>query len=180
MKNHRTSGQNRGSREGIFREDLFHRLNVIRLRLPPLRERREDIPMLVAHFIDRLVEEAGMTPRPIDPMAMERLVALEWPGNVRELRNTVERLLILSVGPRITVADLDRLVAGRAAEVGVGLGPLEGVRTWEEFKRTAERAFLLHHLRRHDWNVAETARALEMPRSNLYAKLERYGITRDH
>jgi two-component system nitrogen regulation response regulator NtrX len=127
-----------------------------------------------------MAAEVGMTPRPFDAMAMERLVALDWPGNVRELRNTIERLLILSVGAHVTVADIDRLVAGRAAEVGGGLGPIGGARTWEEFKRTAERTFLLHHLRRHDWNIAETARALEMPRSNLYAKLERHRISRDH
>ncbi|MCE2802584.1 MAG: sigma-54 dependent transcriptional regulator [Gemmatimonadota bacterium] len=165
---------------GRFREDLYYRLNVVPLTVPTLRERREDIPMLVTHFVERMAAEAGMTPRPFDAMAMERLVALDWPGNVRELRNTIERLLILSVGAHVTVADIDRLVAGRAAEVGGGLGPIGGARTWEEFKRTAERTFLLHHLRRHDWNIAETARALEMPRSNLYAKLERHRISRDH
>ena len=164
---------------GRFREDLFYRLNVVPIVVPALRERREDVPMLVRHFADRLAESGGVAPRPFDAAALERLAAREWPGNVRELRNTVERLLILSAGPRVTAGDVDRLVGARAAEGTGTLGGLEQCRTWDEFKGAAERAFLLHHLRRHDWNVAETARALEMPRSNLYTKIERHGLARD-
>jgi two-component system nitrogen regulation response regulator NtrX len=97
---------------------------------------------------------------------------------VRELRNTVERLLILSPGPRLTAADVDRLV-GRRAPDGTSIGPLMECRTFEEFKDAAERAFLLAKLREMDWNVSETARSLDMPRSNLYKKIERYGLTRE-
>ncbi|MDQ8171024.1 MAG: helix-turn-helix domain-containing protein, partial [Gemmatimonadota bacterium] len=100
----------------------------------------------------------------------------------RELRNTVERLLLLAAGPRVTAADVERLVLPRSAssaDAASPLGGLEACATWDEFKRAAERAYLAHHLRRHGWNVAETARALEMPRSNLYAKIERHGLRRD-
>ncbi len=163
---------------GRFREDLFYRLNVVPMSVPPLRERREDIAGLVAHFVQTLSEHDGMTPRAIAPEAVERLAELDWPGNVRELRNTIERLLILATGPRITEQDIARLVGRRATEQG-GLGRLSECRTFDEFKQAAERAFLLVKLREFDWNVSETARALEMPRSNLYKKIERYTLTRE-
>ena len=164
---------------GRFREDLYYRLNVVPMHVPPLRERREDIPLLIEHFMQQLAHHDGVAPRDIEPPAVERLAGLDWPGNVRELRNAVERLLILAPGPRITVADVDRLAGARFADVG-GLGAPESSRTFEEFKMAATRAFLLSKLREHDWNVAETARALEMPRSNLYKNIERYGLAREH
>jgi len=164
--------------EGRFREDLFYRLNVVPIHIPPLRERREDIPLLVAHFVAVLTSREGIAPRTVTPDAVERLVHLEWPGNVRELRNTIERLLILSAGPRITADDVTRLVGRRDPEQ-TGLGSLLECKTFEEFKHAAERAFLLAKLREYDWNVSETARALDMPRSNLYKKIERYALTRE-
>jgi two-component system nitrogen regulation response regulator NtrX len=163
---------------GRFREDLFYRLNVVPLHVPPLRERREDIPLLVAHFVAQLTEREGMPPRAVTPDAVARLQALDWPGNVRELKNTIERLLILSPGPRIGAEDVDRLV-GRRGPDQVGLGSLLDCKTFEEFKHAAERAFLLAKLREFDWNVSETARVLDMPRSNLYKKIERYRLTRE-
>ncbi|HEU4563372.1 MAG TPA: sigma-54 dependent transcriptional regulator [Gemmatimonadaceae bacterium] len=163
---------------GKFRQDLFYRLNVVPVVVPPLRERREDIPLLVAHFVELLTRREGMAPRAIAPDAVQRLAAYEWPGNVRELRNTVERLLILTPTPRITAADVDRLVGRRAPE-GTSIGSLMDCRTFEEFKDAAERAFLLAKLREMDWNVSETARTLDMPRSNLYKKIERYGLARE-
>jgi two-component system, NtrC family, nitrogen regulation response regulator NtrX len=164
--------------EGRFREDLFYRLNVVPIHVPPLRERREDIPLLVAHFLNVLTKREGIAPRVIAPEAVERLTQLEWPGNVRELRNTIERLLILSAGPRITAEDVIRLVGRRDPEQA-GLGSLLACETFEEFKHAAERAFLLAKLREYDWNVSETARGLDMPRSNLYKKIERYTLTRE-
>jgi two-component system, NtrC family, nitrogen regulation response regulator NtrX len=163
---------------GRFREDLFYRLNVVQLHLAPLRERREDIPMLIAHFVSVLTERDGVASRGIASDAVHRLAELDWPGNVRELRNTVERLLILASGPTITAADVDRLVGRRVAE-GTSLGAFADIATFEEFKQAAERAFLLAKLRAFDWNVSETARALDMPRSNLYKKIERYGLARE-
>ena len=164
---------------GRFREDLYYRLNVVPLAVPPLRERRDDIPGLIAHFINTLSAREGVSPRTIAPEAVQRLQGLDWPGNVRELRNTIERLLILASGPRITEADVDRLVGRRAGD-GASLGNLLEVQTFDEFKHAAERAFLVAKLRQFDWNVSETARALDMPRSNLYKKIERYGLTREN
>jgi two-component system nitrogen regulation response regulator NtrX len=164
--------------EARVREDLFYRLNVVPLHVPPLRERREDIPLLVAHFVNVLTRREGVAPRTLAPDAVERLAQLEWPGNVRELRNTIERLLILASGPRVTADDVARLVGTRDPEQA-GLGSLLECKTFEEFKHAAERAFLLAKLREFDWNVSETARALDMPRSNLYKKIERYGLTRE-
>jgi two-component system nitrogen regulation response regulator NtrX len=164
--------------EGRFREDLFYRLNVVPIHVPPLRERREDIPSLVAHFVNVLTNREGVAPRTIAPEAVVRLSQLDWPGNVRELRNTIERLLILSSGPRIVADDVTRLVGARDPEQA-GLGSLLDCKTFEEFKHAAERAFLLAKLREFDWNVSETARGLDMPRSNLYKKIERYGLTRE-
>ena len=163
---------------GRFREDLYYRLNVVPVHVPPLRERREDIPLLVQYFAGVLSEREGITPKAIEPEAVRCLTELDWPGNVRELRNTIERLLILSAGPRVTEADVDRLVGRRAAEQ-TSLGALGECRTFEEFKDAAERAFLLLKLREFDWNVSETARALDMPRSNLYKKIERYALVRE-
>jgi two-component system nitrogen regulation response regulator NtrX len=165
-------------KSGRFREDLFYRLNVLPLRVPALRERREDIPLLVRHFLAVLAAQDGLAPREIEDAAVQRLADLEWPGNVRELRNTVERLLILASGPRITLADVERLVGRRALESG-GIGALTDIGTFEEFKYAAERAFLVAKLRQYDWNVSETARALDMPRSNVYKKIERYGLKRE-
>jgi two-component system nitrogen regulation response regulator NtrX len=164
---------------GRFREDLYYRLNVVPLRVPSLRDRREDVSLLVRHFLALLAKQDGLPAKGIDDEAMKRLQELDWPGNVRELRNTVERLLILAAGPRITVADVDRLVGRRGGGDG-GLGAVvSDAGTFEEFKHAAERAFLLAKLRQHDWNVSETARALEMPRSNVYKKIERYGLKRE-
>ncbi|MFN2400692.1 MAG: sigma-54-dependent transcriptional regulator [Gemmatimonadaceae bacterium] len=160
-----------------FREDLYYRLNVVPIAVPPLRDRREDIPSLVSHFAGTRITE-GILPRTFTPEAVASLSSLDWPGNVRELRNTVERLMILSSGPRIGAADVDRLVGKRSAG-DVSIGSLLDCKTFEEFKDSAERAFLLAKLRESDWNVSETARLLAMPRSNLYKKIERYGLTRE-
>lgn len=165
-------------REGRFREDLYYRLNVIPLHVPPLRERREDIPMLVQHFAEQVTREAALRPKRFSPEAVEILQRMDWPGNVRELRNTVERLHILAPGDTITAADVELLVAGAANGGGLSAELLE-CRTFAEFKEAAERAFIIHKLREHDWNVSETARALDMPRSNLYKKIERYALVRE-
>jgi two-component system nitrogen regulation response regulator NtrX len=163
--------------EGRFREDLFYRLNVVPLHVPPLRERREDVPLLIAHFRAQL-SRTGAAARSVTDDAVAQLQQLDWPGNVRELRNTVERLLILSTGPQIGPDDVTRLVGGRAG-ADASIGSLMDCATFEEFKQAAERAYLLAKLRQHDWNVSETARTLDMPRSNLYKKIERYALHRD-
>ncbi|MBV6520231.1 MAG: Regulatory protein AtoC [Gemmatimonadaceae bacterium] len=163
---------------GRFREDLYYRLNVVPLHVPALRDRREDIPLLAQHFVNVLSTQDGAPSRQVDQRALDALSALDWPGNVRELRNTIERLLILASGPRITVADVERLTAPRPVDAW-SLGALLECRTFEEFKAAAERAFLLAKLREYDWNVSETARGLDMPRSNLYKKIDRYRLSRE-
>jgi two-component system nitrogen regulation response regulator NtrX len=163
---------------GRFREDLLYRLNVVPVEVPPLRARREDIPQLVQHFITQLASQHGMAPRGVADGAVERLQRHQWPGNVRELRNTVERLMILANGDEIAEADVTRMVGPAAEDAGLGEALLES-ETFERFKQNAERAFLLAKLKAYDWNVSETARRLAMPRSNLYKKIERYGLARD-
>ena len=160
-----------------FREDLFFRLNVVPIHVPPLRDRREDIPMLVRHFTERAIEEQRLPPRRLSPDAVERLAAMDWPGNVRELKNTVERLLILSRGPEIGVQEVDRLLGGAQA---AGLpAELMGADTYAEFKDRAERAYILGKLRENDWNVSATARSIDMPRSNLYKKIDKHDLKRE-
>ncbi len=163
---------------GRFREDLFYRLNVVPIELPPLRERRDDIPMLVQHFAEGMTVRDGLPPRRFAPGAIDRLKTLDWPGNVRELRNTVERLLILAPDEEITERDVDLLVGGAAQGVSLG-SELMQAGTLAEFRDQAERAFLLQKLREHEWNVSETARVLEMPRSNLYKKIEKFDLKRE-
>jgi two-component system nitrogen regulation response regulator NtrX len=166
--------------DGRFREDLYYRLNVVPISVPPLRERLEDVPALVEHFVTTLSGGAGVAPRPVTPDAIKALQRRSWPGNVRELRNAVERLLILAAGKQISGGDVERLLPATDAGVAAGLTPEVGrAPTFEHFKQDAERSFLLSKLREHGWNVAETARTLDMPRSNLYKKIEKYQLTRE-
>jgi two-component system nitrogen regulation response regulator NtrX len=164
--------------EGQFREDLLYRLNVVPIEVPPLRERLEDVPALVAHFAEALAESAGVPGKKFAEDAMARLQTRAWPGNIRELRNAVERALILAPGKVVTAADIDRLLPGGDGAMPLPTAP-GGAHTFETFKQEAEKNFLVQQLREHDWNVSETARALKMPRSNLYKKIERYGLTRE-
>ncbi|MDG2240825.1 MAG: sigma-54 dependent transcriptional regulator [Longimicrobiales bacterium] len=164
--------------DGTFREDLFYRLNVVPIRVPPLRGRREDIPMLITHFTEKMANREGAAPRPFSADAIDRLSSLSWPGNVRELRNTVERLVILCSGDEVRAEDVDLLASGRTGGPASG-GELMGYETFADFKEHAERAYIVHKLHENDWNVAETSRRIDMPRSNLYKKIEKYGLVRD-
>ncbi len=163
---------------GRFREDLLYRLNVVPIEVPPLRSRREDIAQLVEHFAQQLAEQQGIVTRPFTAEALERLRRHGWPGNVRELRNTVERLLILANGPEIEERDVTRLVGRAPDDAGLPEALLDSP-TYEAFKDNAERAFLMAKLFEYDWNVSETARRLDMPRSNLYKKIERLNLSRE-
>jgi two-component system nitrogen regulation response regulator NtrX len=155
--------------ESRFREDLLYRLNVVPIEVPPLRERLEDVPALVVHFADLLGASAGVPGKRFGEEAVRRLQTRPWPGNIRELRNAVERALILAPGKVVTAADVDRLLPP-------DLGPKQSL---ENFKSEAEKGFLVQKLREHDWNITETAKALQIPRSNLYKKIERYGLNRE-
>jgi two-component system, NtrC family, nitrogen regulation response regulator NtrX len=168
---------------GNFREDLYFRLSVIPIRVPPLRDRREDIPALVRHFVDMFSRESNRRPMRFTPAALEFMQKARWKGNVRELRNTVERLLIMTPGDTIDVDDLRDVVrvetrAPVVAEAAAG-GNHMAPGTLREFKESAERKFLVEKLRENAWNISKTAEVIGTPRSNLYKKLEQYAITQE-
>src|SRR5687767_392361 len=175
---------------GEFREDLFFRLNVIPIVVPPLRERREDIPLLVHHFARLIGDEHNLKPKRVDASAMEALQRYRWRGNIRELRNTIERLMIMSPADVIRVDDLPTDVrggearpaamdAGSAQATPAGQSAAPGAGTLREFKDAAERAYLVQKLRESNWNISKTAEVIDTPRSNLYKKLEQYGIKQE-
>jgi len=185
---------------GEFRDDLFFRLNVIPIVVPPLRERREDIPALVSHFASRLSAEHNLRPVRFAPAAIEVLQRQRWRGNIRELRNAVERLMIMAPGDTIRVEDLPadmRAAADTATDApaghGAGTSPAApaassvttpagsgtGATTLRDFKDAAERAFLVGKLREHNWNISKTADVIDTPRSNLYKKLEQFAISQE-
>jgi two-component system nitrogen regulation response regulator NtrX len=162
-------------RAGRFREDLFFRLNVIPIFVPPLREREEDIPRLIAHFMQELSREHGRRPRQIAPEAMDVLRRYAWPGNVRELRNVVERLLIMVPGEIVEPVHLTFLqgvqVVDGVPEVAAGPSlPLHEAR--ERF----ERDYIVRTLAAQQGNMSRTAEILGVERSNLYRKMKAFGI----
>jgi two-component system nitrogen regulation response regulator NtrX len=160
---------------GRFREDLFFRLSVIPIHTPSLRERREDIEPLVAHFVQSFASEDNLRRKSFSPEALQKLHSHAWNGNIRELRNTVERLLIMAPGETIGVSDLPEAV--RYGEETTSEG--EPGSTLKEFKETSERAFLVAKLRENAWNISQTAQVIGTPRSNLYKKLEQYKISQE-
>jgi two-component system nitrogen regulation response regulator NtrX len=179
---------------GEFREDLYFRLNVIPIVVPPLRERPGDIPLLVQHFGRRTSEEHNLKPKRCDARAMEALQRYRWRGNIRELRNTVERLMIMTPGETVRFEDLPPDIRSDApgrpapAEAASSTSASAGTRpaaaptpagTLREFKDAAERAYLIQKLRESNWNISKTAEVIDTPRSNLYKKLEQYGIKQE-
>ena len=166
-------------REGNFREDLYYRLNVVPLHVPPLSRRREDIPLLVEHFARVYCEENGMPPKRFEPEAIESLTERPWPGNVRELKNTIERLVILAPGETISAGDVEALSGPRAGVSGGTADLIETHSSFTDYRDAAEKAFLTRKLDENDWNVSETARKLGMQRSHLYKKIEKHGLSRD-
>jgi two-component system nitrogen regulation response regulator NtrX len=143
--------------------------------------KNEDIDALVRFFAEQLSVSAGVPFREFHEDAIARLKQRSWPGNIRELRNAVERALILASGKTVTAADIERLMpaTGGARGAGVFDDLIHGLRSFDTFKQDSERTFLEAKLKEHGWNVSETARALDMPRSNLYKKIERYGLARE-
>ena len=164
-----------------FREDLYFRLSVIPIRVPPLRDRRDDIPALVRHFVDMFSRESNRRPQRFTPGALEFMQKARWKGNVRELRNTVERLLIMTPGDTIDVDDLRDVVRidTRPAPGPESASSVMAPGTLREFKESAERKFLVEKLRDNAWNISKTAEVIGTPRSNLYKKLEQYAITQE-
>jgi two-component system nitrogen regulation response regulator NtrX len=169
--------------KGQFREDLYFRLAVIPIHVPPLRERPDDIPLLVRHFIEYFAREDNTKPRRVTPAAMDVLQRYRWKGNIRELRNTVERLLIMTPGDTIDAPDLPQALRSPSSGDGGSKATADaaGVKagTLREFKDVTERAYLVAKLRENGWNISKTAEVIDTPRSNLYKKLEQYQITQE-
>jgi DNA-binding NtrC family response regulator len=151
-------------REGRFREDLYWRLNVVTIPLPPLRERPEDILGLAEHFLARFAEAMSRRPMALSPEVREALLAYAWPGNVRELQNAIERAVVVSEGDTIETRDLPLHVAAVAARPGPGS------------LAEAERAHVRAVLDNQDWNISRAARILDVDRVTLYNKIKRYGL----
>jgi DNA-binding NtrC family response regulator len=163
-------------RDGQFREDLYFRLNVVRLHVPPLRDRVEDVPPLVDAFVRELCAENGFRLKHVDADVVARLVAYPWPGNVRELKNVVERMVIMS-GDRITANDFPEELVGSCV---VPQPRRSGSRpSLREFKEDAERAFIEETLDRLGWNVSRAAQELGVERTNLHKKIKTLGLRRD-
>ena len=162
---------------GAFREDLYFRLSVIPIRVPPLRDRPGDIPLLVRHFGQLFARESNFRPKRFTEAAIERLARQRWRGNVRELRNSVERLMVMAPGETVDAADVQDVLRVDAPRGGAAT-PAEA-RTLREFKELSERAFLVAKLRALGWNISRTAEEIDTPRSNLYKKLEQYRIRQE-
>ncbi len=158
--------------EGRFREDLYFRLNVVPLRVPPLRERAGDIPLLAAHFIEQFSRQYGRVKR-LSPDALTVLKAYRWPGNVRELKNVMERLVILVPGDDVSRADLPASLRGAGSPAP---DLLNGARSLKEGRERFEKQFIIRKLEEAGGNVVRAAELLGLERSNLYRKMRAYGI----
>jgi two-component system nitrogen regulation response regulator NtrX len=165
--------------KGTFREDLYFRLSVIPIRVAPLRERKEDIPLLVKHFADQFSRENNFKARRFTQAGLELMQQHRWKGNIRELRNTVERLVIMAPGETIDAPDVRNVLKLEVRSANGAEAPRQKPGTLREFKEAAERAFLVDKLRENGWNISKTAEVIGTPRSNLYKKLEQYGINQD-
>jgi len=159
--------------EGNFREDLFHRLNVIPIHIPPLRERKEDIPILIEHFTKTICEKNKFPLKSFDKKAVELLQKLPWTGNVRELRNLVERIVIMVPHDEITEKDIVDLIPHPSSKMD---DILNVTNSFQEFKEKSERAFILKQLDANSWNISKTADVLGIQRSHLYSKMKKYEI----
>ncbi len=148
--------------KGTFREDLFYRLNVVNIQIPPLRERKEDIPLLVNYFINKYCTSMNKPLASIDVSALNRIQEFNFPGNIRELENMIERAIVVGNGKKITLKDL----------------PLEKtfVNSSAESLDDFEKAFILQILNKYDWNISRTARALKVDRVTLYNKIKKYDL----
>ncbi len=148
--------------KGTFREDLFYRLNVVNIQIPPLRDRKDDIPLLVNYFINKYCTSMNKPPASIDQAALNRIQEFNFPGNIRELENMIERAIVVGNGKKITLKDLplEKTFVSNSAE------------SLDDF----ERAFILQILTKYDWNISRTARALKVDRVTLYNKIKKYDL----
>lgn len=163
---------------GRFRNDLWYRLNVAPIRVPPLRERREDIPELVGHFISRYCAVNGFRPKTLDPAVLERMRSMDWPGNIRELQNLCERLVIFSGADRIAESDFPFSGPRPGAAQVRARDPFPADMTLREMRERTERDFIVRQLEKTGWNISRTAEILGVERSNLHKKMAAYRIER--
>jgi len=156
-----------------FREDLYHRLNVIPILVPPLRERKEDIPILVDAFATEIINRHKKPPVKFLDDSLKLLQEMNWSGNVRELKNIVERIIIIIDKREISRSDIEFLLKpGQATMDDI----IDESNSFQEFKEKAERAFILKQLNENGWNISKTAELLDIQRSHLYNKMKKYGI----
>jgi two-component system nitrogen regulation response regulator NtrX len=163
-------------KKGGFREDLFFRLNVIPITVPPLRERKDDIPQLAKFFIEVFAADSGTRPKGLEPEVARMFQSYSWPGNIRELRNAVERLMIMVPSPVISATDITAL-----GMFDPGRGVIESdffsYATLREARDAFEKDFICRKLQENDWNISRTADAISVERSNLHKKIKSYGIS---
>lgn len=157
------------SRKGSFREDLFFRLNVIPLQLPPLKERKDDIPLLVKYFLESLAAEYGKQAKKISSEILRELQSYDWPGNVRELKNVIERLVIMTPSDTITTTNLFPMIELKGSDYLT-------YATLKDARDAFEKDYIARKLEEHNWNVSKTADALDVERSNLHRKIKAYDI----
>jgi transcriptional regulator with PAS, ATPase and Fis domain len=157
---------NKAVEQGIFRSDLYYRLNVVNIHLPPLRERKEDIPMLAEHFMEKFNIEFNKKFDRLEKKALELLMDYHWPGNVRELENVIERAAVLDQGPELKAANLPFC--------SVEVTSVDGPQSLEEM----EKRHIIKMLDRNDWNIAKTARSLDIDRTTLHKKIKKFGLER--
>ncbi len=163
-------------KKGGFREDLFFRLNVIPITVPPLRERKDDIPQLAKFFIEVFASDSGTRPKGLEPEVARMFQSYSWPGNIRELRNAVERLMIMVPSPVISATDITALGMFEPGR-GVIESDFFSYATLREARDAFEKDFICRKLQENDWNISKTADAISVERSNLHKKIKSYGIS---
>jgi len=162
--------------EGNFREDLYHRISVILIHVPTLNERSDDIPLLAERFLQEICEEQGNMRKSLTPGALQELKKINWSGNIRELRNVIERLIILC-DDKITAEDVNNFSNAMSRRTN-SLDIVEQFDRFQDFKDYAEKIFIDSKLKSNNWNVAKTASEIDIQRSHLYNKIEKYGLKR--
>ncbi|MCH8247192.1 MAG: sigma-54-dependent Fis family transcriptional regulator [Bacteroidetes bacterium] len=162
----------------LFREDLYHRLSVILIHVPPLRERREDIPIITSDIAGRIARRNGLEQKPFTADAINGLCRFEWRGNVRELHNVIERLTILSQGDQVTAKDVDLYVNPGGSASNPVLNLLDQYDQFSEFRDMAEKLFIESKLVQYEWNISKTSEEIGIQRSHLYNKMAKYDISR--
>lgn len=163
-------------KNGNFREDLYFRLNVIPLLVPPLRERKDDIPLLIKYFVEFFSAEYGLKQKEISPDALKALQEYNWPGNIRELRNAVERLMIMAPSNTIAKKDMDALGMLKSQPVAKEYDYFSH-KTLKDARDAFEKDFIMRRLEENNWNISKTSDSIEIERSNLHKKIKTYGIT---